>query len=120
MNEYDKQIAYLTKNPERINDEWMSSRSLFKFVGGGDSPLRILEGGETKRQMGCLTMIRKSPELCAAFIGKEPHEELTRQIAVDERIPKDVGSITVDDLPVFKEWQERVDEMIINYEKTSS
>lgn len=99
MNQYDEQIKYLTDCPSGITLEWACAKGLFKFVG------------EDCIGTGCLTMIRDNPRERKAFIKGIQNDELTVEIANDERIPKKYWDITVEHLPVFKEWQERIDLM---------
>lgn len=96
MNKYDEQIVKLTANPGQIASEWSFAIGLFKMVGN-------------KGAAGCLTMIRTDPEGWKALINNKIDEKLTQEIANDERIPKDSSDITIESLPVFKEWQEKID-----------
>ena len=92
MDRYDRQIAELTEHPERIPRQWMCARGLFKMVG-------------KHNDRGCLTMIRgdKGTEFTA------PTEELTAAIRKDKRIPTDIKYVKVRHLPIFAEWQRRLD-----------
>jgi hypothetical protein len=106
---YDAQIAYLKEHPEEIKHDWLAAKGLFKYI----APLR--EGKSYFSGSGCLTMIKSSNALYLAFSGTPDNpiidKELTEAIAEDERIPKDGKGITVDNLEVFKEWQEKIDEI---------
>ena len=53
---------------------------------------------------GCLTQVRRYGDRPAAT------PKLTAEIKADERIPLDWSLITPNDLPVFAEWQRRLDE----------
>lgn len=99
MNKYDEQIKYLTERPHAITTHWASGSGLFKMI----APFSV--------GSGCLTMIRDSPNSCKAFIKGKVDEKITAEIAADERIPKKYWDIKVEDLPVFKEWQEKIDIM---------
>lgn len=104
MNQYDIQIAELTKHPNRIHDHWMSAEGLFKFVGQDTENV----------SSGCLTMIRSQSGRhfpTKAIIKGRADEELTQAIINDSRIPKSDLEIEVEHLPVFKEWQERIDKL---------
>lgn len=56
-----------------------------------------------KDKCGCITMIRGSNFYVAAT------PELTAEIRSDERIPKNADLIRVEHLPVFAEWQRKLD-----------
>lgn len=86
-DKYDLEIAKLTEHPELIKQYWGRCRPLFQFCGSG-----------------CLTQIRRGGNWSYTA-------ELTAAIRADERIPKDVADITVADLPVFAEWQRKIDKM---------
>ena len=93
MDKYSKAIEYLTQHPEQIIDAWRSPRThdagcLFDFV----------------HLDACLSMMRFSPH---AYTDSPWHTE----IIADERIPSLAHEITVEDLPVFAEWQRKINEM---------
>ncbi len=90
MDKYDEQIARITSAPDSLKSEWFSGEDLFQMAGDG-------------RQTGCLTMIRKEKR----WTSETP--ELTEAIRNDNRIPADADDITLADLPVFAEWQRRLD-----------
>lgn len=110
MDKYDKAIEYLTANPNHIPDAWLlmprdhfspdldfEPRCLFEYVA--KDPF----SNDTNEHIGCLTQIRAN----AGIIAETP--ELTEAIRADERIPRGVGRINVDNLHVFAEWQRRID-----------
>ena len=91
-DEYDDAIAYLTEHPEGIKSAWLCGDThqagcLFRFV-------------DTENP-GCLTMIRGNPK---KYNGGKWHDE----IAADIRIPVRSEDITVENLPVFAEWQRKM------------
>lgn len=90
-DKYDKQIAYLTEHPEKIFLYWVGGKGLFAFAGPISDPT-----------IGCLTMIRGSGDVALT-------PELTKAIQSDERIPYGEEGITIESLPVFAEWQRRLD-----------
>ena len=97
MDKYDEAIEYLTENPIEIADAWggpskYPAGCLFNFCGIDDS----------SHTYGCLTQVR-------AGIMKAQTPELTAEIAADNRIPVHEYDITPADLPVFAEWQRRLD-----------
>ena len=105
-DKYDEAVAYLTENPQHIRRDWCRGGAVQRLGADqtGVGPLLFMyasEGGEL-HNCGCLTMIRGSGEVAQT-------EELTRQIREDERIPMCVDEITVESLPVFAEWQRRLD-----------
>ncbi len=104
MNQYDEQIIELTKHPNRISSHWMAAQGLFKFIGEDISNV----------SSGCLTMIRSQSGRhfpTKAIIKGRVDEELTQAIINDSRIPKSDLEIEVSHLPVFKEWQEKIDKL---------
>lgn len=112
-DKYDRAIAYLTEHPEQIRDAWSGAYehpggSLFRFAG----PSAYLDCPDwTKQICGCLTQISKT----ADWLPDDPNKyvawtpELTEAIAADERIPKRPEHIRVEHLPVFAEWQRKLD-----------
>lgn len=92
MDKYDQQIEILTSKPFLIPMEWAKAEGIFKRVG----------------PLACLTFIRKESEY-SVYINGEPDMELTKEIRDDERIPKQGVDIKVEHLPVFAEWQRRID-----------
>lgn len=101
MDKYDLEVERLTKNPEFIYDSWNDAEPLFQVAARN-----------THRNYGCLTQIRQEIEIYSKGIVHEYHaqtSELTKQIRNDERIPKNPKDIKVEDLPVFAEWQRKLD-----------
>lgn len=107
-DKYDQAIEYLTLCPDKIDEAWWEpndyddsevaqAHCLFQYTG---------ERRQDGQYCGCLTQIRLSPSVYPA-----PTDELTNAIASDDRIPKCPTDITVADLPVFAEWQRRLDAM---------
>ncbi len=95
-DKYDEAIDYLTESPDEILDAWdealyHSAGDLFRYCGDG-------------YRCGCLTQVKAGQYEAAT-------PELTTEIRADHRIPSDPESITVLDLPVFAEWQRRMDKM---------
>lgn len=128
MDRYDKAIMYLQEHPYEIFEAWVNPTNheagcLFAFVTStgqnmrGRAPIGYI--------LGCLTRIRKvvcDPGLpyCdqPEYIAETP--ELTEAIRQDERIPKDERQIGLEHLPVFAEWQRRIDkELRIPYNQQS-
>ena len=103
-NKYDLAIERLlaAKDYRRaIYNAWMDTTTdengcLFSFVSPtGRSPYQ----GE---DCGCLTQVKYG-------IYNASTPELTQAIRKDEHIPNSWDGITPELLPVFKEWQERID-----------
>jgi len=95
MDKYDVAVDYLTQHPEEISEAWgwpdtHPAGCLFSYCGDWEDD-----------DVGCLTMVRAG--LSAAT------EELTLAIRADARLPDDETKITVEHLPVFAEWQRRLD-----------
>jgi len=117
-DKYDEAIEYLTRNPDQICRAWDATWShvagcLFRPASasttdpGRGIPWPLDRTGSF--QCGCLTTIRLGEP------GKYGHavlaetEDLTKEIRADERIPKTIKEVTVEHLPVFAEWQRRLD-----------
>jgi hypothetical protein len=92
-DKYDLAIEILTQDPDKIWDAW-------------NHPT-VNEGGclfmYAHHSTGCLTQIRSSSEDYCDAIPQ------AAEIIADERIPKLSSDITVESLPVFAEWQRRLD-----------
>lgn len=97
VDKYDRAIKFLQKHPAQIESAWISGLSdptapgAVLFTSAGDS-----------MSHGCLTMIRGGGWDAAT-------RKLTRAIRADKRIPDNGDYITVANLPVFAEWQRRLD-----------
>ena len=93
---YDFAVEFLEKKPGQISDAWDDPRT---HNAGG-----LFAMAATHRKRGCLTMIRRNTgEYCAET------PELTLAIIADTRIPTSVHDINPCHLPVFAEWQRRLD-----------
>lgn len=101
MDKYDKAIAYLTEFPGSIVEAWNHpldhpAGCLFEYAG------KDYRGG-----CGCLTQIHKWGHT-GRYICPESNE-ITQAIIDDKRLPDEPVDITVKMLPVFAEWQRRLD-----------
>ncbi len=76
----------MADNPMAIAESWSNAELLFSFCG-----------------TGCLTIIKGNKDYEAYT------HELTKAIHADDRIPKNFADIMVEDLPVFAEWQRKID-----------
>lgn len=103
QDKYDEAIAYLEKNPGKIQSAWNFPHKrggcLFSYVGRVDAASR-----------GCLTQIKVGRAVAITPKGKED-KKLTAEIRADERLPSLPEDISVEDLPVFAEWQRRLDDV---------
>jgi len=93
-DKYDEAVEYLTAHPGEIRDTWrypFDSRAgcLFNYAAPG---------------CGCLTQIARM-----SSDGVPHRDDLTEAIRADSRIPRRSIDITVESLPVFAEWQRRLD-----------
>lgn len=101
-DKYDLAIEYLTKNPDEILDSWSmiaeneTGFPLFQFA--------TVSGEPGDFEYGCLTQIRN---LDHPFHAETP--ELTEAIRADNRIPRTHRELAVEHLPVFAEWQRKLD-----------
>ena len=104
-DKYDRAVAFLTENPEQIDDIWSNPTDheagvLFQFCSK-EGDLRG-HSDTYEQSCGCLTEVAS---------GRWPaqNEKLRAEIMADDRIPKRASHITVSTLPVFAEWQRRLD-----------
>ena len=109
MDKYDEAIAYFTKYPEEIGEAWAVGHKhhcLFQMTCGHVCRMDDDEDEDEcyPAQCGCLTMVRENNGY-----WKAPTDELTDEISRDQRIPRKREDIRVSDLPVFAEWQRRLD-----------
>lgn len=98
---YEQEVKRLTENPELIRESWNKAEPLFKMVNSerhDDSHLLTC---------GCLTQIKGLGD--KAYKDGKEDLELTRKIKEDERLPGRAARITAEHLPVFAEWQRRID-----------
>ncbi len=108
MDKYDEAVEYLTDHPDEIYDAWgcgaededdqpyVHAQCLFQFA---------TRNGEWSVDYGCLTQIRVG----FGEVEVEDNHQLTLEIRADERIPSHGLDIRVEHLPVFAEWQRRLD-----------
>lgn len=105
MDKYDEAVAHLTRHPMQIGQAWRETTDhpagcLFSYVSPKGRLNKVPPWVD--HCCGCLTQVRNRD--CVAWT-----EELTQAIQADDRIPGDVVRITAEDLPVFAEWQRRID-----------
>jgi hypothetical protein len=96
-DKYDIAVEYLTAHPEQILAAWEdpsthSAGCLFAFATADQDDA-----------CGCLTTIRRYARERAAT------ESLTLAIRADKRIPCNASDIAPANLPVFAEWQRKID-----------
>ena len=107
-DKYQEAVEYLTANPSEIQDMWMSAHShvygcLFNFV------MPNKEDFSNIAECGCLTHIRQGNVLFAIGKNNKRDIKLTNAIRSDNRLPNLSGKISSDHLPIFAEWQRRID-----------
>lgn len=97
MDKYDAEIERLKNaTQDEIAESWNECEPLFK---------RCCRFGELRRDYipcGCLTQIRLGKHVAAT-------DALTLEIRADDRIPREPHLITPAHLPIFAEWQRRID-----------
>lgn len=117
-DKYALAIEYLTEHPYEIPHAWIGHRNhkagcLFGFATPNGTGVGY---DEYDASPGCLTMIREARygEFIYHAIGPSGVDEvLTKMIRDDSRIPdRYCQQITVADLPVFAEWQRKLDILI--------
>ena len=130
-DKYDLAIDYLTENPGQIRDAWGDPSEyegrggeLFGFVGRDwtSNNNKVRYDGQ-HGSCGCLQQIRaakvngKYENMADAIEGDTMvgsyWPRLWDKIANDRSLPYDEDEITVEDLPVFAEWQREIDALRI-------
>ncbi len=100
MDKYDEGIEFLQEHPTLIAWSWTRFDPLFQTCSSEG-----YKGGvhrEDGKICGCLPQIREG-----GYVAELP--SLTREIRADKRLPTKVEDITLEHLPVFAEWQRRLD-----------
>ena len=112
MDIYDKAITYLKNNPTQISEVWDDPKSHFSGVlFQAVTPSGYSEENPEGLFCGDICEIH-------SFLAHGWTEVLEEAIAQDHRIPKlfannnHVPKITVDTLPVFAEWQRKIDAIL--------
>lgn len=109
MDKYDRAVLFLKKHPSEITRAWFESgpearkraHCLFQYVTPtGKAKLR-----SDGRPCGCLTQVKIG---CAVAWT----EALTQAIRTDVRIPSSYLKIRAEDLPIFAEWQRKLDRLL--------
>lgn len=113
-DKYDEAIAYLTAHPEEIYSAWCDAGETdgnHKGLPGVELFAMARRDGKDSYQngCGCLTMIRNSEFRQVVSADQEKSHRLTQAIRADHRLPCSGSLITPADLPVFAEWQRRLD-----------
>lgn len=98
-DKYDEAVEHLTANPHGIEDSWEQGECLFQHAGKESD-----NWGADGYVIGCLTQIREG------WVGAAT-PELTAAIRADARLPVTPTQITVEMLPIFAEWQRKIDAM---------
>lgn len=99
---YDLEVERLTENPELIIESWKNAKPLFGFC---TSSRHSFEWEPAAKECGCLTMVCNES-------GEAATDELTKLILADERLPISPSHITAENLPVFAEWQRKMDKLL--------
>lgn len=97
-DKYDAAIAYLQEHPEELLRAWCSPR---EHVAGCLFQFATPTGNRTKKDTGCLTMIKNNSAVWHAHTS-----EITAAIVADPRVP---NKPTMQSLPVLAEWQRFLD-----------
>lgn len=116
MNKYDEAIEYLTRHPYEIEEAWRQpfnhlAGDLFLPIGPEMELMDYFYDPEYET-CGCLTQVKSGvrydddPDSTAKAYQ---NEELTQEIRSDPRVPSRVEDITLESLPIFKEYQEKAD-----------
>lgn len=116
-DKYDKAVEYLTENPSAIRESWndpcnnVDSGGIL-FMAAAPRSHHAFPTRPDGIECGCLTTIRRGTTNLPNGVvqpGDAWTDELTHRIRSDDRIPMTVDDIRVEHLPVFAEWQRRLD-----------
>jgi hypothetical protein len=108
---YDRAVKYLTRNPNKIPGAWRSASCHPSVRTRGASLFLIAHNGDRHDHgcsCGCLTQIRGNLDQSRPFYSAET-ESLFKAIGADDRIPTSHFAIERRHLPIFAEWQRRLD-----------
>jgi hypothetical protein len=118
---YDAAVAYLTANPDQIQDAWNRPHThtagcLFLFA----TPTGAVDNRPDGLECGCITQIRSGrkpkPRFdYGAFIrfgNSAWTDSLTSRIRADVRIPTNRKMLRVQHLKLFATWQRRIDKVL--------
>lgn len=108
---YDEAIAYLKMKPEEIQTAWGNptqhpAGKLFEFLAKDRDNIFWNNNGR-ECIAGCLIQIKTGEPLY-----RLPQTDLMDKIRRDPRVPMRVSDIIPNNLEVFKEYQELVDQLI--------
>lgn len=117
MDAYDVAVERMSKEPiDQVRRRW--NQALRRDVDRTNrslEPLGLLLFGKCAKErggepvsfwnIGCLTQVK-------CHYKDAETKELTTAIRADERLPNDGDDITHEMLPVFAEWQRRMDVML--------
>ena len=113
-DKYDEAIAYLTANPNRIEQVWNHPIDFEEEGGCLFMPCTrgyALYNGPPQK-CGCLTQIRSDPTLRVVGRDSQIAAILTKEIRQDQAIPKRGQDIKISDLQHFATWQRRLDALL--------
>ena len=97
----DGAVEYLQAHPDEIRDAWVDPSN---HLAGQLFEIVYSRRREPCGTIGCLTQIK------SGNYEAQDSDELTAAIRADDRIPSSRASVTSDSLPVFAEWQKRIEE----------
>lgn len=92
MDKYDKAIAYYTKHPDLIHEDWADPNP-----GRPSELFKMLRCVNDSRR--CPVMLREDTTFYT------PPTKLAQRIANDERLPAKVDDLTLEHLPILAEYQ---------------
>lgn len=128
-DKYDRAIEYLERNPHNIHDAWGNPETyegrggeLFGFVGPDwkSNANSYDVRGEVSGTCGCLQQIRQAyaseevdymSDLTDTDMALSFWPRQWARIAMDRRLPADDNEIGLEHLPVFAEWQRKIDDL---------
>lgn len=108
---YGAAVNFLTRNPDKISEAWdtpfeLKGGSLFVFASPDG---RRAVGDEVPGAPCCLTQLKARGRSTIKGLPPAVGAKLIKKLRADKRIPSSPERITVESLPAFAEWQERLD-----------
>lgn len=94
-------LAWDVPDKHTETEDSIAAHALFQYATP-DGEHRFRQ--DVFRGCGCLTMIRASANSCVAWTNA-----LTNEISADIRLPRSPSRIEPHHLPIFAEWQRRLD-----------
>lgn len=108
-DKYDLAVEYLTAHPKEIEKSWRLNGTKYHYLFRHIANRSFNHWQDVPSECGCLTLIRCAGDKYALDKDGAVDLKLSDAIKCDTRIPKRAGLIDINLLPLFAEWQRRID-----------